>query len=50
VLKPIIADIGRYTVNRTPEIILTLPGGDVVLYGAIVLASNPPQILAQGMR
>jgi len=50
VLKPIIANIGKYTVNRVPKIIITPLGGDVVLYGAIALASNPPRILTQGMR
>jgi glucokinase len=48
VLKPIIANIGKYTVNRVPEIIVTPLGGDVVLYGSIALASNPPPILASG--
>jgi len=50
VLKPIIANIGRYTANRAPKIIITPLGGDVVLYGVIALASNPPQTLAQGVR
>jgi glucokinase len=50
VLKPIIANIGKYTVNRVPKIIITPLGGDVVLYGAIALASNPPRILTQGIR
>ncbi len=45
VLKPILANIGRYTVNRTPEIRITPLGGDIVLYGAIALASNPPSVL-----
>lgn len=45
VLKPIIVNIGKYTVNRVPEIRITPLGGDIVLYGAIALASNPPPIL-----
>jgi len=48
VLKPIIANIREYAVNRAPKIIITPLGGDVVLYGATALALNPPHILAQG--
>ena len=42
IIKPIIENIKRYTVNRIPEIKITPLGGDVVLYGAIALAANPP--------
>jgi glucokinase len=49
VLEPIIANIGKYTVNRVPEIIITPLGGDVVLYGAIALASSPlPNLASRG--
>jgi len=42
IIKPIIENIKLYTVNRIPEIKITPLGGDVVLYGAIALAANPP--------
>ncbi|MEM4904871.1 MAG: ROK family protein [Nitrososphaerota archaeon] len=48
VLEPIIANIGNYTVNRTPEIKITPLGDDVVLYGAIAMASNSLPILSSG--
>ena len=40
ILKPIRRLIGRYTVNRTPEIRLTELGEDIVLYGALVLSKR----------
>jgi glucokinase len=40
ILKPIRRLIGRYTVNRTPEIRLTELEEDIVLYGAFVLSKR----------
>ena len=42
IIKPILENIKRYTVNRVPEIRITPLGEDVVLYGAIALAADPP--------
>jgi glucokinase len=47
ILEPIISQIKEYTINRVPEIRITPLGDDIVLYGAIALAMNPPQILHQ---
>jgi len=35
-------NISKYTINRIPKIIPTPLGDDVVLYGAIAIALNPP--------
>jgi len=45
ILDPILGQIKAYTINRVPEISITPLGDDIVLYGAIVLAKNPPQII-----
>jgi glucokinase len=45
ILEPIISQIKEYTINRIPEIKITPLGDDIVLYGAIALAMNPPLIL-----
>lgn len=42
VLEPIRRGIADYTVNRVPKIELTPLGGDVVLYGALAAALEPP--------
>lgn len=47
ILEPITSQIKEYTINRVPEIRITPLGDDIVLYGAIALAMNPPQILRQ---
>jgi len=40
ILAPIKRYVGRYVINRIPEIMLTPLGEDIVLYGAIALASR----------
>jgi len=43
--RPILRDIGRYTINRVPEIRLTDLGEKAVLYGAVALALKPPGLM-----
>jgi len=45
VINPIVKNLKDYTVNRVPEIVITPLGEDIVLYGAIALAANPPSRL-----
>lgn len=45
VLEPIRRHLQEYTVNRVPEVKLTPLGDEVVLYGAVALAINPPEAL-----
>ncbi|MEN2974317.1 MAG: ROK family protein [Candidatus Caldarchaeales archaeon] len=45
ILDPVKKQVYRYTPNRIPIITITPLGEDVVLYGSIALASNPPSIL-----
>ena len=47
ILDPILKHIKEYTVNRIPRIEITPLGDDVVLYGAIALAANPPSKLVR---
>lgn len=42
VLTPIINHVGEYSINRIPKIIITPLKEDIVLYGAIAAALNPP--------
>lgn len=42
ILDPVRRMISVYTPNRAPRIEITALGEDVVLYGAIALAANPP--------
>ena len=44
-LEPILKYIGKYILNRMPEIAITPLGEDVVLYGALALAVKPPDHL-----
>ncbi|HDD42285.1 MAG TPA: ROK family protein [Nitrososphaeria archaeon] len=46
ILNPILGKVKEYSVNRLPELRVTPLGEDVVLYGAIALASNPPAKLS----
>ncbi|MEM2875542.1 MAG: ROK family protein [Candidatus Bathyarchaeia archaeon] len=40
VVGPVVKNVGRYTANRVPEILLTPLGEDVVLYGAFASIRN----------
>lgn len=44
-LDPILKYIRRFILNRMPEINITPLGDDIVLYGALALAINPPEHL-----
>ncbi|MEM1583650.1 MAG: ROK family protein [Nitrososphaerota archaeon] len=45
IIEPIVGLIRQYTINRVPAIKITTLGDDIVLYGAIALAMDPPKIL-----
>ncbi|MCD6420839.1 MAG: ROK family protein [Thaumarchaeota archaeon] len=47
ILDSVLKHIKEYTVNRVPRIEITPLGDDVVLYGAIALAANPPSKLVR---
>ncbi len=49
VLQPIIKYVKKYVVNRLPKIMLTPLGEDIVLYGALAIAANPPRELLEAM-
>ncbi len=46
-LKPIVEDVEKHLVTSKPLIKPTPLGGDIVLYGALALAINPPQHLVK---
>ncbi|MEM3792901.1 MAG: ROK family protein, partial [Candidatus Bathyarchaeia archaeon] len=44
ILPFILQHVGEYSINRIPEMKLTILKDEIVLYGAIASAFNPPEV------